>query len=324
MIRGPSLPLIMNSMVLSSDPADRVCIEAGLNDLQETFPFVERRVLPPEPRPADFGAPRGELAAASPPTPLSRTELALRRLLHSSEQRQSSIGHQLHEGLSQELAGLSLLASALAARLAQGQHPEVAAAVEIAEGLSRAICSARDIAKDCYPVDLVSGGLITALEQAAHLTTIHTGAACVLSHEGPSPEIDFEDQIQFYRIIQEEIAHAVKERGASRIRIETRTGTDAFDVTVTDNGRTPIQGSASSAMGGFEEPLLLSYRARLVGARLRLRKSWEGGRRMTCKLSRKSSVNRSNTEVKKAGDSLSGNIASPSGGRQVAQPCIAA
>ena len=186
----------------------------------------------------------------------------LRPIVQAAEERQRKAGLDLHEGLSQQLAGLALLAGALSARLGRGQSEEAGAALEIARELGVAVQSARELALGLYPVDAMHGGAV--LDQVVGRVCRERGIQCEIYHEGVEPEWEEAERIQVCRIVEEAIGQAVRERGAGRVVVELRAGAGGFVLSVTDDGK-------GNRMRG-DCRLLLACRARLLGARMRVRK----------------------------------------------------
>src|SRR5690606_25774357 len=92
-------------------------------------------------------------------------------LTEISNREQRRIGSDLHDGLGQELTGLSLLLRSVeleAERLAPQLAPQVGRAREV---LAQAIDSTRKLARGLAPVNLERGGLPAALEHLANRFT---------------------------------------------------------------------------------------------------------------------------------------------------------
>src|SRR6202000_3061663 len=92
-----------------------------------------------------------------------RTEELLtreREILEISEGERQRVGHDLHDGLGQELAGIALLSTALAERLADGpDEPARVDAERVAELVHQSILRTRELARGLSPLDLDDMGL---------------------------------------------------------------------------------------------------------------------------------------------------------------------
>ena len=213
-------------------------------------------------------------------------------ILPISEREQHRFGQDLHEGLGQELAGITMLSHSLHDKLQKESHPLAQDSAKIASYLGNAIESASRLARGLYPVELQRYGLLIALEDLANQTQEHFEISCEMRHQGKEPLLEKTDEIHVYRIIKECIANAIKHGKARRISIESRGDDGTHTFTVTDEGV------------GFEKPRngtglglhLIDYRARLIGAKIDVRKPAEGGCRVTCLLDRKREQARTPTE----------------------------
>jgi signal transduction histidine kinase len=201
-------------------------------------------------------------------------ERVLSPVLEAAESRQRRVGGELHEGLSQHLAGLALLAGALAARLGRGCPEEVGAALEIAQGLGATVQTARELALGLYPVDAVFGGAYAILDHVAARACRERQVHWEMHHEGQEPELEESRRIQLCRILEETIDQAVRERGAGRVRVELRCEDRGFLLLVADDGRNTGRAACASRV-------LLACQARLFGAQMRVRKCLGGGRQVS-------------------------------------------
>src|SRR6185436_18838285 len=73
----------------------------------------------------------------------------------------------LHDGLGQQLAGISCLSNALNADLLARAAPGAAAAARISRLLDAAVAQTRGLARGLHPVEPEPGGLLAALDALA-------------------------------------------------------------------------------------------------------------------------------------------------------------
>ncbi len=218
-----------------------------------------------------------------------REEISARRrlekeILEISEREQRRLGQDLHDGLGQELAGISLLAKVHANRLTSHANPEDRAAHEISKLVSESIVIARDLAKGLYPIELERGGLIAALEEMALQTSRRFRVACELKLNGWVPRFEREAEIHLYRIVQACIGNALRHGYADRITIEFCEREESQLLSINDNGVGFEKRRAEQNAGiGLH---IMHYRARVIGARLEMRGSLEGGCNVCCHLPR--------------------------------------
>src|SRR5439155_11590136 len=106
-----------------------------------------------------------------------------RALLEISEREQRRIGHDLHDGLGQHLAGTELMSQVLEEKLtAKNLKTEAGRAGDIARHVREAISQARMLARGLSPVVLEAGGLMSALQELAisteQISRIHCQFQC--------------------------------------------------------------------------------------------------------------------------------------------------
>src|SRR5436305_13217376 len=226
---------------------------------------------------------RGEIyATARDITDRMRFEREGLAILDREKER---LGRELHDGLCQTLAGISALSATLARQLArsdataEGQTAAADAAAEIALLLNEAIGEARDMARGLGAVGLSEGGLETALADLAldvrHLFRVSCAFAC----DQPLGRLDPEAERHLFRIAQEAVNNAVA-HGKAR-RIEIRLGAQGGEgvLTVLDNGVGMPESQRPPDGIGLHN---MTYRARLIGGRIEVRRRSRGGTTVLC------------------------------------------
>lgn len=199
-------------------------------------------------------------------------------ILEISEREQSRIGQDLHDGLGQELSGISMLGDVHARQLQALSHPSAKDAAKIANYIRAAIESTRQLAKGFYPIELDRYGLLLALKGLADQTSQRSGIRCELRQHGGDPQLEKSAEIHIYRIVQEGVSNAIKHGRPHRILIESRAGQGVHTFSVTDDGVGFVPPVASSGMGLH----LMEYRARVIGANFKVEQPAQGGCRITC------------------------------------------
>ncbi len=207
-----------------------------------------------------------------------------REILEISNREQQRIGHDLHDGLSQQLAGIALLGKVLHQRLETCSLAEAEEAQRIVDLANDAIAQTRRLARGLSPVHLERQGLVAALEELAvgveHLYPPSCQFHC-------SKEIFIEDHTvadHLYRIAQEAVNNAVKHADSSRIDIELSNGEDHLTLKVTDNGQGFPQTAKDGRGMGFN---IMHYRARMIDASLSISGKPAKGTVVTCKYIKK-------------------------------------
>ncbi|WAS91362.1 histidine kinase [Nannocystis punicea] len=196
------------------------------------------------------------------------------------------LGRDLHDGLCQHLAGLSLLVGSLAHRAgAGGSCPIDAAALEqVGELIDRALRESRQIARALHPIALEAGGIAGALDDLARsieaLYRVPCGAEVDLGDMQPS----MPTATELFRIAQEAASNAARHSGAKKIRICLVGDEDRLLLTIADDGFGMGRKPASSRAGGMGLRIM-QHRANVLGARLRIDANAAGGTTVCCELS---------------------------------------
>jgi PAS domain S-box-containing protein len=208
-----------------------------------------------------------------------------KEILEISTREQHRIGHDLHDGICQQLAGICFLSEILFNKLSQSKHPETEAAKKLTGLVNSVNKETRGVARGLFPVRLEENGLVSALEELANNTGAFFNTRCEFHREAPVTIRDHIVAQQLYYIAQESILNAVKHGKAGLIQIFLRDGVDRCVLTVRDNGRgLPANPGESNGMG----LRIMDYRARLINATLQVSNRQEGGVEVVCELSRQS------------------------------------
>ncbi len=204
-----------------------------------------------------------------------------REILEISEREQNRLGQDLHDDLGQQLAGISLLSRVVFDRLAAESHEQAPSAETVTDLLQHAVAAARDLAHNFYPVELENYGLFTALEELANRTEKLAKIRCrVVCDE--TFHYEKSAAIHLYRIVQESIGNAIKHGKAANIVIQCTALDGPPTLTVRDDGTGFIKPQGKYGGMGLR---LFDYRARLIGAEIRVTKGRKRGCVVQCTLS---------------------------------------
>jgi two-component system NarL family sensor kinase len=164
-----------------------------------------------------------------------REEL-LRRALEASDSERRRIAHVLHDGVVQELAGVSYSLSAAAERAGSNGNAGVEDALRRAAGQTRdSMRALRSLLVEIYPPSLHQAGLEAALRDLL-APLARTGVETSVTVEpglslGPSVEA------QLFRAAQEAIRNALAHASARHVRVVVSRDGDSASLTVADDGR---------------------------------------------------------------------------------------
>jgi signal transduction histidine kinase len=199
-------------------------------------------------------------------------------LLSVSSAEQSRIGHDLHDGLGQQLAGIKFIAELAAKKMS----PTVDIKKEmkqIARAIHEAIHLTRMLARGLSPVDLQSNGLMAALRGLTENTEQLFRISC--KFECPEPILVHDNTIatHVYRVAQEAIQNAVKHGHSTRVKVSLTQSEDTITLTILDNGLGISAGTKVPQGMGLR---IMHYRARTIGGKLTVKPASRKGTKVAC------------------------------------------
>lgn len=159
-------------------------------------------------------------------------ERLLRHAIESSETERRRIAGDLHDGVVQDLTGVSLSLAA-AAKGPNGADPRL---VEAASAIRESVKSLRSLLVEIYPPNLYDEGLETALgDLLAGLT--NRGIATTLDVRLDQLALDPSTTGLCYRIAQEALRNVVTHASARRVDVAIEAVGPQVQLTVADDGR---------------------------------------------------------------------------------------
>jgi PAS domain S-box-containing protein len=202
------------------------------------------------------------------------------QLLTAVEQERERLGRDLHDDLSQRLAGISLMLE----QVARGGGDSSADRKKLAtmsKLLADAVGVARNLSRGLHPVTLTKNGLPAALAELAARVPKH------VEFSWPSGErLDLKKSValHLYRIAEEAVGNAIKHSEANTITIGLTTppGSAAI-LTIKDNGKGFPRVDQPDGMGLQN----MKYRAGVIGGRLTINTSPKRGTCVKCILREK-------------------------------------
>ena len=201
-----------------------------------------------------------------------------REILEISNREQRRIGHDLHDGVCQQLAGIAFMSHTLANRLQQKGLPESAQAEGLSNLINAAISHTRGVARGLFPVRLEENGLASALEELAANSSELFKLECRFVAEEPAAVVDNEIALHLYYIALEAVTNAAKHARARHIVITLGPIEDRFALSVDDDGSGFSIPGNTQGMG----LRIMHYRARVIGATLNLQSEPGSGTHITC------------------------------------------
>ncbi len=204
-----------------------------------------------------------------------------KEVLEISEREQRRIGQDLHDGVCQQLTGISLLSRSLQQKLTDQEATD---AGQITRLINESIEQTRRVTRGLHPVPDEPTGLMLALKELAETVHTTTKVKCWLHSPELVPIPDQAASTNLYRIAQEAVQNALRHGKPSSILIELRLDDHAIQMTVTDDGQGIPEHQHSKGLG-LE---IMNYRAHTIGATLDVRRGDTCGTVVACTLPRSS------------------------------------
>jgi PAS domain S-box-containing protein len=201
-----------------------------------------------------------------------------KEILDLTERERELIGQEIHDSIGQVLTGIAIKCKGLSLKL-KDKSSEMKNALEISKLANKAIAQARDLAKMLYPVDIQTGGLISALKTLASDVEKTLGVTCRFRCEKSVSVKNLIEAKQIYRIVQEAITNAVKHGKADNININLRLTKKGTVLSIENDGLDFPKLSPNRKGFGLK---IMKYRTDLIGGSLDIRKGDKGGTVVTC------------------------------------------
>ncbi len=205
-----------------------------------------------------------------------------KEILEISGREQKRIGQDLHDGLAQQMAAISFLCKVLWKKLNDKSSPEAAQALEILELSKKAISETKSMARRFYPIELERLGFFPALEELL-INIEKTFAVHCCYHFDPGLNIaDHAVATHLYRIIQEATHNAIRHGKAKTVVISVERCGEQVVLSIKDDGLGfPKDHRPENEMG----LRIMRYRAKMIGADLRVDEPPAGGVLLDCRFS---------------------------------------
>ena len=207
-------------------------------------------------------------------------------LLEISDSEQRRIGHDLHDGLGQQLTALEmksfLILEDLAATDLEARRLRLREqAQEMSQALRECITVTRSISRGLAPVVLKTEGLMGALTDLAHRSCVPGKVRCRFLSSSPVMIDDLQVAKHLYRIAQEAVNNALKHARARWIHITLSKRAGILRLQIKDDGRGLPKARKAGRGMGVE---VMRHRAHVIGASLEIDSTPGGGATVTCKL----------------------------------------
>jgi PAS domain S-box-containing protein len=210
---------------------------------------------------------------------ITERKLLEKELLEISAKERRALGHELHDGLGQYMAGIALKTKALEEDLAAEGSALQHKAKQLVRLMNDAIHQTRGLAQGLDPVHVEANGLVAALRNLAAQTEDLFRVTCEFNCLQERMELNAATGLAFYRISQEAIHNAVKHGRARRLELDLRLDETSLCLKIRDDG-SGFHTSAKAVSGlGLRT---MRYRANSIGGTLRVDSEPERGTQIEC------------------------------------------
>lgn len=199
-------------------------------------------------------------------------------LISVAEERQRSMGQELHDNLGQQLAAMSYQSRVLENKLrTSGDVDSASVAASIAAQAQNAVRHCKQLAQSMLPFELETNGLISALQAFAPRIATTYKISCDFMCPDEIVIGDASLALNLYRIAQEAVNNAIRHGGARHLTISLALEEGLLRLSVRDDGCgfADVDAKLASAPGmGIK---IMQYRAKQFGATLEFVPCAEGG-----------------------------------------------
>jgi PAS domain S-box-containing protein len=274
------------------DPRSQPAVAAALARSRDTGRDVELEALAPAAPPLAGRSYRLHVAPVAPRSGFDGWCALVRDVTDSRDAELKSfaaigrdpqrIGHELHDGVGQQLTGAVLLAQTLATELAAERHRLAGDVERVAGLLNQSIDDVRMLARSLSPVGSAPTGLRAAMHAlAARARSL--GELVVDLHLAihPGHALSAVESDHLYWIAQEAVANAMRHAAATHLELGLEIDGEGFELRIGDDGRGagPADAAAREAGLGLR---LMAHRARGLGANFTVTPRPGGGTLVTC------------------------------------------
>ena len=160
------------------------------------------------------------------------------RLINAQEAERGRIARDLHDDVSQQLAGLAIMMSGLKQKIGKQAHSaEIDESVATIQELTTTLAqSVRNLSHELHPDVLQHAGLVPTLRRhCAEIAKVYSVTVEFTAHHDTTT-LGQEDALCLFRVAQEAITNAVRHAWARTIRVDLREDAGHIELCVADDG----------------------------------------------------------------------------------------
>ena len=202
-------------------------------------------------------------------------------VLEISAAERRRIGHELHDGLGQHLAGVAFKAKLLEESLRADKSSYVREAHDVVAFINDAISQTRRLARGLDPIEVEASGLAAALQSLASETEKGFKVQCRVSCSEPLVPVSPAAGVALFRIAQEAIHNAIVHGEADELQLELAIDNGCLLLIIRDNGEGFQPQHKQEAGMGLR---IMQYRAHSIGGSLKIIRRPERGVEVRCQV----------------------------------------
>jgi two-component system CheB/CheR fusion protein len=196
---------------------------------------------------------------------LSVQQKLQREILAIPAREQQRIGEELHDGLGQQLTGLSMLAQSLLNKSSESEH-------ELAQ--------VRALARGLVPIQIYADGFMISLKEITESIERQSQIPIKLQIDDVVLFFDDATATHLYRIVQESLNNAVKHAKADQISVSLKIEKDHGVLEIIDNGiGIPLDLEDSSGLGLS----IMKHRCGLFYGEITINPAGDRGTKVCCR-----------------------------------------
>jgi signal transduction histidine kinase len=185
-----------------------------------------------------------------------------REVVDVATRERKRLSNDLHEGLGQDLAGISLLLESLGMDIDRGRPVASAAVRQLTAHVNRMIGATRDIAYALSPVQIARGSLSSAIARLVGEASSALKVGITMKSDPTDIIVPEDTADHLCRIAVEAVTVAARHSGCANIEVELRVQDGVLRLTIADDGSEVATGADNA---GDHAAQMIAYRARLLG-----------------------------------------------------------
>jgi signal transduction histidine kinase len=189
-------------------------------------------------------------------------------LIRAEEEERARVSRELHDGLGQLIAALTLELEAMRAQAPESLQPRIDDVRTLANQIGTDI---RRMSHELRPAILDELGLHDALSALVRRMSRPPRLTVELTVRGNLIVLPADVRLTAYRVVQEALTNVVRHSGASRAEVNVDLDAHALRIAIADNGRGVADNAEGFGLTGLRE------RVEAVGGSLRIGPAEQGG-----------------------------------------------